>query len=166
MAVEINIYTLSDPNTNKIMYVGKTRNIPKRYSDHINEAKKSNLTKKQQWINSLLNNGLKPKIEILDTCSEDESEIFESFYISLIKSWGFDLTNIFTSGMSESMKGNKYAVGLTHKRKSIKALIDGELRVFESISHASNELNLSRRAISNNVNGRSKTAYGIKFSQL
>lgn len=49
------IYTLKDPITNEIRYVGKANDPNKRILDHIKECKSSNISHKISWIKSLLN---------------------------------------------------------------------------------------------------------------
>ena len=51
------IYSLSDPNTGEIRYVGKTYNqLRKRLYSHLNECKTGNKSHKINWIKSLLSN--------------------------------------------------------------------------------------------------------------
>ena len=70
----IYIYTLSDPRTNIIRYVGKTNNIKNRLKSHICQSKKSR-THKDNWVNSLLKLNLKPIIEILDVVEDRKSVV-------------------------------------------------------------------------------------------
>jgi hypothetical protein len=66
----IYIYTLTDPLTNEIRYVGKTTQSPiKRYLQHLNNSKKRK-TYVNIWINDLLNDGLKPIIKVVDKCTD------------------------------------------------------------------------------------------------
>ena len=102
------IYTLSHPITNEVKYIGKTNNISKRYSAHLNDKSKSY---KNSWIKSLLNEDLLPVIEILE---EFDNELLcynaEIYWIEQFKSWGFNLTNLQTGGIggnSESLKLDK-----------------------------------------------------------
>ena len=60
----VNIYTLSDPITGAIRYVGKTINLKQRFNKHIMESKKSTKSYKKAWINSLLKKELKPIINV------------------------------------------------------------------------------------------------------
>ena len=46
------IYTLTDPETFQIRYVGKANNISQRYKAHLNRARKHQIHKKN-WIASL-----------------------------------------------------------------------------------------------------------------
>lgn len=92
------IYTLSDPNTGVIKYVGKTVNIKQRYSAHVSDArigKKNNLV--SNWIKSLLNKGLKPTMEIIDEVQGDW-EWLEQYWISQFRTWGFKLKNTCDGG--------------------------------------------------------------------
>lgn len=88
------IYTLSDPDTGVVKYVGRTTNkLAYRLTNHINDAKKEG-NKRATWIKSLTNRGVKPIIEEIDIAETwEESELLEQLYISLFKSWGFDLKN-------------------------------------------------------------------------
>ena len=102
------IYTLSHPITNEVKYIGKTNNISKRYSAHLNDKSKSY---KNSWIKSLLNEDLLPVIEILE---EFDNELLcynaEIYWIEQFRSWGFNLTNLQTGGIggnSESLKLDK-----------------------------------------------------------
>ena len=85
------IYTLSDPITNEIRYVGKTKNPSDRLKGHIKESYKKN-TYKNNWVNGLITKNNTPIMEIIDEV-EENWQFWESFYIYLFKSWGFKLTN-------------------------------------------------------------------------
>ena len=93
------IYTLTDPNTNKVRYIGKTINIKRRYYCHIN--KKSNLRLGnfylKNWLLSLLNKGQKPILEVIDECDSDWEEL-EQYWIAQFKAWGFKLANLTEGG--------------------------------------------------------------------
>ena len=93
------IYTLSHPITNEIKYIGKTINLKQRLSAHISDAKinkKNNMV--SNWIKSLLNNNLKPKMEIIDETPHNNWGELEQYWISQFKSWGFNLKNITLGG--------------------------------------------------------------------
>lgn len=95
----IYIYTLTDPRTNEIKYVGKTNDIKKRYRNHIQESIKGlKKTHKHCWIRSLLNINIKPIIDILEEYDGNDWEWLEIMWIGIIKSWGFNLTNIGDGG--------------------------------------------------------------------
>lgn len=108
--MEVKFYTLSDPRTPDIIrYVGKTKQkkLSTRYNQHICDAKKAKqkLIKSNHnynWIISLLNIGLKPLILEIDSiiCEDNSKEwiIFEQYWISQFKTWGFNLTNLTDGG--------------------------------------------------------------------
>jgi group I intron endonuclease len=104
------IYTLKDPLTNEIRYVGKTVNIKRRLYLHIAEAKTSK-TYKAKWINKLLNSGTRPILEILDVIYDNNWDFWEEYWILQMKSWGFNLCNLTNGGdgvktWSEEMRHN------------------------------------------------------------
>lgn len=105
------IYTLSDPDTNEIRYVGKSNNPKYRLRKHIELSKQDkNKTHKENWILSLLNKNLKPIIEIIDEVSIDEWEFWEIYWIYQFKTWGFNLTNTTTGGgINNGFKGKNHS---------------------------------------------------------
>lgn len=96
------IYSLSDPNTNQIRYVGKSDNPQIRLNEHIRKCKYSN-THKNNWIKSLLNKNLKPVMEILDIVSINDCGFWENYWIIMMKTWGFELTNIANGGIGGNL---------------------------------------------------------------
>lgn len=102
-------YTLSDPNnSNEIRYIGKTtQKLSRRLDQHISSAKRAKQGKgsnnhNTNWINKLLEKGYKPVIEEIDLfeCEDTSKEwvIFEKYWISQFKTWGFNLTNLTLGG--------------------------------------------------------------------
>lgn len=97
------IYTLSDPRTGEIRYVGKTFNLKARRWQHIHDVKKGLNTRKTGWIKSLLKCGVFPLIEILEEFPEEnvrDWEEAERFWISTLRFYGCNLTNLDSGGGS------------------------------------------------------------------
>lgn len=106
----VTFYFLSDPRTPDIIrYIGKTKqkNINRRLDQHVCDAKRHRKTGTKSnynynWINSLLDLDLKPLINELDSIDiEDDSKewaVYERFWISQAKSWGFKITNLTDGG--------------------------------------------------------------------
>jgi group I intron endonuclease len=101
------IYTLSDPTTNEIRYVGKTNDIKTRIKDHIKRSKHKK-THKDKWVNGLINKDLKPVILILDEVEDCDWIFWEKFYINLFKVWGFNLVNHTDGGDGGSFKQHSF----------------------------------------------------------
>lgn len=130
------IYTLSDPITEEVRYVGKANNIKNRYNGHLIDK---SFTYKANWIKSLLNKGLKPEIEIIDEVLESEWKYWEVFYINLYKSWGFNLTNSTEGGDG---------IGGEVKYKIIQYSKEGKfIKIFNSVKDAAEELNTNVESI-------------------
>ena len=103
-------YTLSDPETKEIKYIGKTwTNFSKRLAGHISESKRSvtkferGITKRKpsklyRWVNDLTKRGLRPEIELLSEEYRENWELSEINWISQFKEWGFDLVNTSNGG--------------------------------------------------------------------
>jgi group I intron endonuclease len=106
------IYTLSNSN-GVVRYVGKTDNPKRRLREHLYESKKNPKNHKHYWIKSLINKGEKPILDIIDSVPISDWEFWEIFYISLFKSWGFNLTNETSGGETGSGM-----LGKRHKQES------------------------------------------------
>lgn len=93
------IYTLSDPDTLEIRYVGKANNIKYRLWSHIHEAKKdSRNQRKCNWIKKLLAQNKMPIIEIVEEVSIESWKSSEIYWIAQFKAWGFRLINMTSGG--------------------------------------------------------------------
>ena len=104
---EIQIYTLSHPITDEIRYVGKTTwKFSYRLNAHLVEARRGeSKSHRNSWLLSLLDQGLRPKIESLDSIISDDWEWLEQYWISQLRVWGLRLTN-----MTDGGDGNKNQV--------------------------------------------------------
>ena len=99
--MEIFIYTLNHPTTNEIKYVGKTNNPKRRLYHHIEESKRKNGFKNRHvinWINHLLLEKLKPTMNIIEICNEDNWEEREKYWIKYYKGSDVQLCNIESGG--------------------------------------------------------------------
>lgn len=85
------IYTLSDPRTNKVRYVGVTwLPLSERLGNHCSYKKQ---VEKYEWVLELKNLGLKPLIEIVEYPDWGDWSERERYWISQFNTWGFDLFN-------------------------------------------------------------------------
>jgi hypothetical protein len=187
----IYIYTLSDPESNLVRYVGKTNNPTERLRKHYTE---NNNTFKSKWVAGLRNKGLKPLFEIIDECSPDNWEQLERFYINLYKSLGARLTNILPGGEGgQTMLGKKLTKeqiekivkSKTGKANPTTAINNKQTKGFkvaqydlkgnyiathDSIRDAAKAINRCDRRIQAMLNGNSLKAInhvgGYKFSRL
>lgn len=97
------IYTLADPRTNEVRYVGKTFNLKQRLYGHMHFRGCWQRNKNSCWIQSLKSNGLKPVIEVLETFPENDVSGFESaeqFWIQTLRFYGCRLTNMDSGGVT------------------------------------------------------------------
>lgn len=120
------IYTLKDPRTDLVRYVGQTIVNPNnRYAQHMYQWKRSKkLTHVNSWIKALYDLNLKPVLEIIeDNINKENLNTKEIETISLFKSCGALLCNHTIGGA-----GSK---GFKHSKESI-------LKRLESISTSKN----------------------------
>jgi hypothetical protein len=114
------IYTLNDPITNEIRYVGKSNTPNVRHRKHISEAKSNkNNNHKINWIKSLLAKNLKPTLDVIDEIEGDWVWL-EEYWISQFKGWGFNLVNGTNGGENPpSWKGRTHSDEYKEIRKQI-----------------------------------------------
>lgn len=114
------IYILIDPITNEVKYVGKTDYPNNRLKGHIKDVnrKKCKNQHKKAWIKNLLNLNSPPIFYVVDIVKFEEWTFWEQHYISLYKSWGFNLVNKTNGGDG----GGVEHLTTEHKNKIGKAL--------------------------------------------
>lgn len=166
------IYTLSDPNTGIVKYIGKTNNLKKRLSSHLSNNHLSKRTKKNNWIISLLRKNQLPIIEVLDEVDSIDIDFYEIFYISLFKSWGFDLLNGTEGGDGFDWTGKKHnkiskiknRVNSPNRKSVAQFDLEGNLiNKYHSLREAALAVNGDRTHISRACKGILKTSSGFKW---
>lgn len=85
------IYTLSDPRTNSVRYVGRTKEPKTRYTAHITQH---NDTARSAWIAELKADGLQPIMQIIDS-SDDKvtAREREQYWMNKFTDDGCELLN-------------------------------------------------------------------------
>ena len=161
------IYTLKDPNTLQIRYIGATcKKLQTRLSNHIYYAKKRNCTHVHNWILNLLTNEKKPIIELLEIVTKETWEEREIYWIAFYKKTGL-LTNIREGG-----KGLIVDRSFTSREKSAAAKSiaiiqcdtnNNYIAEFSSITLAAKAFNTGHTNIGNVLSGKNKTACGYKW---
>lgn len=175
------IYTLSNPETDELRYVGKTAmGLEERLRHHIWPSSLKEQTYRAAWIRGLLAKGLRPKIELLeehqDQVAMDEAEVF---WIEQFRALGFRLVNTSDGGdgwskgkkrgpmsdagkkaRSEALKGRpKPARTAEHARNSARAqggraFMDQHGVRYETVAEAARVLGVCRASIRNVLEGR------------
>jgi len=88
------VYTLNDPDTGEIRYVGKTIKPQIRLRQHCSSFANQPHSYKWHWIKSLLDRGLKPVMVIVETCATNEqANASEKRLIAEYRAAGCCLTN-------------------------------------------------------------------------
>jgi len=91
------IYTLTDPISEQVRYVGKTNNPKRRYRQHLYCAKQL-ISHSQRWIQGLLDQGLKPEMQIIETTTRSLWREREQYWIQHYQEIGSPLTNLTEGG--------------------------------------------------------------------
>lgn len=134
---KVKIYTLSDPTTKEIRYVGKTElSLTKRLYYHIYDLNKSKDKHKINWFNKILKNGLKPIITLVDEVPHDEWKFWEKYWISQFKTWGFKLINYLEGGNGFSSEDVKKLWKNKNYREFHTNRVKGDKNPFYGKSHS------------------------------
>lgn len=161
----VTIYTLAHPVTKEVRYVGRTKNLPsQRYAIHNYEAKKGNLSHKNNWIKSLHNQGLKPLMEVLEVVdtSWEESHRLEKYWIEQLKVWGLRLTN--SQDMGPGHLGYT-ASGEASKKPVHQYSLNGKwMASYNSAMEAETITGVSRKDISGVCTGARRQTHGYMWS--
>jgi len=117
------IYTLTDPRTKVIRYVGKTNNPSVRLALHLSEKRG---THKNNWIHQLSSLGLRPIMDVIEECADDNWAERERFWIAHFRSVGIPLTNLDSGGNAGKFQSEETkekirakAIGRKHSQESI-----------------------------------------------
>lgn len=111
MENNVKIYKLIDPRTNEIRYIGKTISLlQRRLRCHIHTAKNGN-NHKDNWIKNILNDNLRPIIELVEMVPEKDWEEREKYWIAYYNSIGVNLTNATDGGSNVSFIKKEYFYG-------------------------------------------------------
>lgn len=122
------IYTLTDPITLKVKYVGKSNNPQRRFWQHCSIFLKNH---KSNWIKSLIKKNKKPILKIIDRVLISEWEIWEKFWINIFKSKGYKLVN-GTDGGKCASKSKKVAKKISDSKKGYKHTEETKKKISEA----------------------------------
>jgi hypothetical protein len=96
------IYTLSDPTTGEVRYVGKTVNPYQRLHGHITPTALLSENHRTHWLRTLSVEGLKPVMTVIEETDEESWDATERRWISHFRSQGCNLVNTSDGGESGS----------------------------------------------------------------
>ena len=109
---KVKIYVLKHPDTNEIRYVGKTtRMLCQRLGNHIYNAKKTKHNRHlSNWILSILKEGKRPIIELIEECDHSVWQEREKYWIS------------YYPNLINATEGGDGSEGFRHSEETIKKL--------------------------------------------
>ena len=149
------IYSLIDPRTNEVKYIGRSKDPKNRLFTHINESR-TRSSSKDLWIKELMQEGYVPELFVVDFFYT-ELDKWEIFYIHLFKTWGFNLLNIVTDIQNRS----PYKLGGAGTSIIVLDKNNNYITKYESIKKCAVELNLNYKRIQEILAGTRSTGYGI-----
>lgn len=153
------IYALECPTTGEIRYVGKSNNPKNRYYEHLRERGNSY---KCNWIQSLIKNGLKPELIIIEVVNSDIWKERECYWINYYKENNIKLTNSTLGGDDFGTIGLRFGkdnpfYNKKHSEESRKKI--RESRAKQIISSKSEE---SKKKTSDKLKGRTFSSETIE----
>ena len=121
------IYTLSDPRTDKVMYVGLSGNPEKRYIAHMHKSSLRNrYSKRVRWLKQLLSLELKPVLHTVEEVTEDNANAQEIYWMKHHKEINPDLTNIDLKNECNNMTPT-HILKMNQPRPRVKLSTAGDL---------------------------------------
>lgn len=145
--MKIIIYTLTDPITNEVRYIGRTKKeiLKYRLIEHLSSSKSNHNSYKKNWIKKLKNLNQIPTIEELETLNTtwEESHLVEKYWIQQFTCWGFKLVNLEDKGFGGY---NKYK---GHSDKAVlQYSLEGKfIKEYKSIREASRQTKIRSTTI-------------------
>lgn len=149
--IRARIYTLSDPRTLEVRYVGMTtKTLEARLKGHLRNLREKN--HRARWINSLRDAGLTPVIAEIDAVSVDRRVEAEQRWIALYRAQGARLVNSTDGGegapgfkmspearkkLSEAKRGKPqphllpYRLGVPHSEETKERIRKATIRQFQ-----------------------------------
>lgn len=94
----VKIYTLTDPFTDEIRYVGKTKySLNDRLCKHMITYEKNH---RANWLRKLKMLETRPIIELIEEVSDEVWKFTEIYWIEQFRQWGYNLLNATAGGES------------------------------------------------------------------
>lgn len=93
------VYTITDPITNEVRYVGKTMQGEQRFRDHLKKSSLKHNSHKNQWLKTILVQNLKPIFSVVEAFT-DPNDLYEAEkrWVKHYKDLGCNLTNLTEGG--------------------------------------------------------------------
>jgi len=167
------IYTLKDPISKEIRYVGKTKDSKDRFRRHMSDYSLiESWTDKNKWLLNLKNSNLEPIMEIIDEGDSNNINSLEVKWISHFRGLGLDLLNMTDGGDGFDWTGRKHRVETIEKMKLChpkrREIIQFDLNnniinIFNSIHESSEKTGFERSSISRCCLGKSIQTKGYYF---
>lgn len=110
------IYSLIDPRTDAVRYVGWAYDVHKRLRDHITKARREH-SHKASWLVGLAQEGWQPLCQVLESGTGDWAEA-ERRWIAFYREQGADLTNLTNGG--EGIVGYTFTAEVRRKMSEAK----------------------------------------------
>lgn len=169
----IGIYKVTNLINGKV-YIGQSIDIRKRWRQHKNAAKSK---EKSLFYSAIRKYGIENfSFEIIEECSLEELDDKEKFYIEKFNSYiGWENSNGYnmtTGGNRPNALPMSYSNRIKMSRKKngepvVQLDMNGNyIRMFEAISIAAKELNVSPSSIRANISGKAKSCRNFIFIKL
>ncbi len=128
----IYIYVLKCPESGAVRYVGKTHSMGARFRNHIYEGRHLKVkSHKTNWINKLIEKGLRPHIEIDVVTDATSWKDVERERIQHYRALGCRLTNTTDGGDGETILSEGQRAALSLRQKTLYADPERRARISE-----------------------------------
>lgn len=99
MVEKVYIYALCEPDTSEIRYIGKTKNLQRRFRGHLSDSVRLKNYKLYSWIAGLREHGKRPLMIVIEEVSEEDWRDRERFHIKESRDkFGDRILNVLDGG--------------------------------------------------------------------
>jgi len=157
------IYSLIDPTTKQIRYIGKADNPTDRLYKHLADKRVNHRT---CWIKSLKKKGLKPIVEILAIVDKKQWQNWERFFIKYYKGRGFKLVNgtLGGDGVVATDEVRKKISNKLSRKQVLQYSLEGELvKVYRNCVNAGKDNEILTNCIQGVCVGKNQSAGGFMW---
>lgn len=91
------VYALCEPDTTTVRYIGMTKNLKRRFKEHLKASSKIS-SHLGNWLSMILSQGKTPKMIVLREVDSDKGPEAEADFIRLARGCGMNLVNATDGG--------------------------------------------------------------------